>query len=223
MSRKILVGVLVALLPLTIYAQEKSRYAYTIGVYGGIDRNINGYRLSPNDYGNDFYSPSLLWNAGLDYGLMVTDKLRPRIEFKYLQQRYKVGWENGNISAMKESVVYLYNFDVNLRLDYLLLNKPKFQIFASPAIKWEFTSDKDEKNIRKDGTNNWANYNGIINENPGNLFGGAVAVILKYNVTKNIGITCTPDYTMFINKYVESNSKLCQRISLGCGVEFNFY
>jgi hypothetical protein len=223
MRRKILTGVLIALLPLSIYAQEASRYAYTIGIYGGIDRNINGYRLDPNAYGNNFYSPSILWNAGVDYGLMVTDKLRPRIEFRYLQQRYKVGWENGNISTMKESVVYLYNFDVNFRLDYLLLNKPRFHVFASPALKWEFTSGKDEKNIRKDGTHNWANYNGIINENPGNLFGGAVAAVLKYNITKYIGITCTPEYTVFVNKYVKSNRKLCQRTNLGFGVEFNFY
>lgn len=223
MRCKSLFLLLFTVLPVASYTQEAAKYAYTIGVYGSIDMNKNGYRLNPNNYGNDFYSASPLWNAGLDYGLMVTPKLRPRIGFKYLQQRYKVGWENGNISAMDESVVYLYNFGVDLRADYLLLNKPKFQVFASPALKWEFTAGKDEKNIKKDGTLNWAHYNGIIKENPGNLFGGAVSAIFKYNATKYIGITVTPEYTLFVNKYAETNNKATQRMSLGFGVEFNFY
>jgi hypothetical protein len=223
MKRNIFTWLIIVLALVGANAQDVNKYAYTIGIYGGIDCNINGYRLNPNNYGNEFYSVTPTWNMGLDYGLMVSKKLRPRIEFKYLQQKYKVGWENANISTMQESFVYLYNFDVNLRADYLLLNKPKFQIFASPALKWEFTSGKNEKNIRKDGTHNWDNYNEIITENPGNLFGGAVSAILKYNVTKYIGLTVTPEYTLFFSKYAEGNDKKFQRTSLGSGLEFNFY
>lgn len=223
MRRRILYLALFAILPLTAYSQDTSKYVFTIGIYGGIDRNINGYKLDQNNYGNDFYAVAPTWNIGLDYGLMVTDKFRPRISFKYVQQRYKVGWENANIVTMQESVVYLYNFNVSLSADYLLLNSPKFQMFASPGVVWEFTSGKNEKNIKKDGTHNWANYNEIVTENPGNILGGAASAIFKYNLTKYIGITVTPEYTLFFRNYVKSNNKGYQRMSLGFGVEFNFY
>jgi hypothetical protein len=221
---------LIVLMPLTSNAQESvvanakknSDYASNFGINSGVDNNINAYRLYPNSEGNNFYKVSTHYNIGIDYGWMVSKKFRPRIELKYVKMSYGVGWDNANISSIKESIVNLYNFDINFHMDYLLLNANKFQLFVSPALKWEFNIAREEKNLKYDGSDNWASYNGIISENPRNLIGGAVSTILKYNIIKNIGITLTPEYTLFFRNFIKSNSKCYQRTSVNFGVEFNF-
>jgi hypothetical protein len=155
--------------------------------------------------------------------MMVSKKFRPRIELKYVKMSYNAGWDNANIPSLKETVVNLYNLDINLRMDYMLLDVSKFQLFVSPALKWEFNIYREEKNTKYDGSYNWANYNGIITENLRNILGGAVSTIFKYNITKNIGITVTPEYTLFFQNFLRSNDKSYQRASVNFGVEFNFY
>jgi hypothetical protein len=208
-----------------IVAKEKESigYAFTFGFNSGIDNDINAYRLNPNYSGNNFYNNKPHFNIGLDYGMMVSKKFRPRIELKYVKMSYNAGWDNANIPSLKETVVNLYNLDINLRMDYMLLDVSKFQLFVSPALKWEFNIYREEKNTKYDGSYNWANYNGIITENLRNILGGAVSTIFKYNITKNIGITVTPEYTLFFQNFLRSNDKSYQRASVNFGVEFNFY
>lgn len=221
---------LLALMPISLNAQDaivanakkNSDYAYTFGINSGIDININAYRLNANSAGNNFYNVNSHYNIGLDYGLMVSKKFRPRIELKYVKMNYGAGWDNANIPTFKESVVNLYNFDINFRFDYLLFNASKFQLFVSPALKWELNVAREENNIRYDGSDNWANYNGIIAENSRNFFGGAFSTIFKYNIIENIGITLTPEYTLFFHNFVSSNDKHFQRLSVNFGLEFNF-
>lgn len=221
----------IALIPLTINAQEdlvtKKKgnigYAFTIGFFSGIDFDINAYRFNSNYFGNNFYNKKPEFNIGMDYGWMISKNLRPRIELKYIKMSYSAGWDNANITSLKESVVYLYRLGASLRMDYLFLDKSKLQLFISPALKWEFNMNSDEKNISYDGSFNWANYNGIIKENPKNILGVAVSTIFKYNITKNIGITATPEYTLFFRNFVESNDRIYQRVNVNFGFEFNFY
>jgi hypothetical protein len=221
---------LIELIPVTAYAQDatdktKNRidYAYTFGINTGINYNINGYRINPNSSGNNFYGSNIQYNIGVDYGMMITKKFRPRFELKYVKMNYYAGWENTDLPLMQESVVNLYNFDIIFHMDYLLLNSGKFQFFVSPALKWELNIGREENNLRSDGKDNWKNYNGIISENSRNLLGSSLSTIFKYNITKNIGITATPEYTLFFRNFVRSNDKCYQRSSLNVGVEFNFY
>jgi hypothetical protein len=224
MKRRLIYLAVFALLPLSAYNQEVKNYVYTVGVFGGIDNNINGYRLIPNYYGNNFSASGITsWNFGFDYGYMLTNKLRPRIEAKYLQMRYYADWKDANLAALKESTVFLFSGNVNLRLDYLLLNSPKFQMFVSPALKWEFVIDREVKNYRLDGTHGWDNYNDIIDENPSSIMGASVAALFKYNITKKVSLTLSPEYTYFFREFVRVNDKAYQRTSIRAGIEINFY
>ncbi len=227
MKKRIVYLAVVALLPLMVQSQEVKNYAFIIGAYGGIDMNNNGYRMLTNYYGNEFSASGITsWNIGLDYGVMVKNKLRPRIEAKYLQMKYFADWDNANLDNLDKSTVFLFSGNVNLRLDYLLLNSPKFQIFVSPAVKWEFVIDREVKNFIKPefgGGHNWRSYNDIINENPRSIMGGAVSGIIKYNVTKYVGLTLSPEYTLFFRKFVKVNDKAYSRTGLNVGVEINFY
>lgn len=214
-------------------AQNTFNYAYTIGINTGIDNNINAYRLYPTTdgavNGAVFSGGDNLFNIGLDLGMVVNSKFRPRLEFKYVKMKYGVNFETADVLTFLSSEVFMHNVDVNMRLDYFLYNAKRFQILLSPAVKWELTSSREEKNTTIDPNNpnygnvNWKNYKGVYDENSKNLLGGGISTIFKYNVTKNIGLTLTPEYTLFFRNFVRSNDKLYQRASLNFGIEFNIY
>ena len=221
---------LLALIPMSANAQVTTAtnakktidYASAFGLSYGIDNNINGYKLASNPTGNTFSKGTTRYNIATSFGWMISSRWRPRIELKYTKLNYNVDLVN-SIPTIVNSVVNMFNFDINLHADYLFLNTNKFQIFLSPAVKWEFNISREEHNFFSDGTKNWGNYNGVINENPRNLLGGSVAAIFKYNIIRNIGLTLTPEYTMFFRKFVLANDKSYQRFSVNFGVEFNFY
>lgn len=215
--------ILVALLPLTAIAQEESESAVIIGISGGFDKGINAYKLDSNTEGNTFSSSDPNYNIALNFGILASPKLRPRLELRYSQMAYTADWDNTTLSTMlQESKVKLYYFDVNFHLDYLLFNSSKFQIYASPALKWEFNINKECKNTKVDGTYNYKQYNDVITENPNNILGGGVSAIFKYNISKNISITLSPEYTVFFREFVKANDKIYQRTSVNLGVEFKF-
>ena len=47
-------------------------------------------------------------------------------------------------------------------------------------------------------------------------------MIFKYKITDRIGVTLTPDYTIFFREYVKANTKVYQRASANLGFEFSF-
>lgn len=218
---------LIALMPIVASAQEEVQLdeegSFSIGINGGIDNNINAYRLDANSNKNEFSSSNPQYSWAIDFGYMVNEKFRPRLEFKHVKMSYSANWVNTPLPVTrKETIVDLENCDINFHLDYLLLNKKKFHVFVSPGLKWEFNYKNDIKNTNLDGNHNNNSYYGISNENPKNILGGSVSAIFKYNITRHIGITLTPEYTIFFHKYVTSNDKPYQRVSANFGVEFKF-
>jgi len=218
---------LIALMPIVASAQEEVQLdeegSFSIGINGGIDNNINAYRLDANSNKNEFSSSNPQYSWAIDFGYMVNEKFRPRLEFKHVKMSYSANWDNTiDPTVHKETVVDLENCNINFHLDYLLLNKKKFHVFVSPGLKWEFNYKNDIKNINYTGTHNHRNYNKILDEYPKNILGGSFSAIFKYNITRHIGITLTPEYTIFFRKYVTSNDKPYQRVSANFGVEFKF-
>ncbi len=217
---------LFVVLPLSSFGQDvnnNNNYSFTFGIYGGVGENINGYRFNPNIYGNNFYANKLAWNIGVDYSYMATKKLRPHIAVEYLQTYYNTDWVDANLTDMNKTIVFLFNFGMSLHCDYLLINTTSFQAFVSPGLVLDFVIGSDQKDIRNDGTHGWSNYNNIYDEHHANYMGGALSAILKYNVTKQVGIKLEPEYTLFFRKFEVSNDKAYQRFRVNCGVEFNFY
>jgi hypothetical protein len=204
-------------------AAEEHKSIFSIGINAGLDDNINAYRLNPNLYGNEFSNNKTYQNIALDFGVMTGKNTRLRLEFKYLMNGYKANWDKTTTpSLFTESVVNLKNIDINLHLDFLLLNKGKFQLFISPAFKWEFNYKHNYSNTKSDGTTSTFSYNEIFTEYPNDIIGGAVSAIFKYNITKNIGVILSPEYTIFGRNYVLSNTRLYQRASGNFGFEFKF-
>jgi hypothetical protein len=220
MSRLIFSLVLITLLPLLSLAQEKEYI--TIGFNGGIDQNINAYKLDTNDFGNSFSKTGMPYNLGIDFSIMASDKIRPRFEFKYMESHYKAKWNPDSPYPITESEVKLYNIGFNLHIDYLLLDKTKLKVFVSPGIKWELNIGNECRNSISDGSYSYKNYHRINTENPDNILGGSLGLLMKYKIAKKVGITFTPDYTVFFRNYVRANDALYQRLSLNLGLEYNF-
>jgi hypothetical protein len=212
---------------LTLIEIQDEESTFYIGMNTGIDYNVNAYKLDANKFGNTFYGENnkKLYNLGIDFGMMVTNRFRPRIEIKYVKMAYGVYWKentlfNKNGSEIVETKVGIFNGNLNLHLDYMAINTNKFQAFISPGLKYEFLADKEMENIFKDGTKSFNEHNEVYDQYPKKVAGGSMTMILKYNITKNIGLTLTPEYTLFFREYLEDNDKLYQRFSCFIGLEY---
>lgn len=200
----------------------RTRNLFSVGLSYGVDKNFNAFRATANKFGNDFHNDKLYTNATLDLGIYASKKLRFRVESKYVRMGYKADWKNADFPTIKETVVDLYNFAGCFHIDYNVTSIKKLDLSLSAGFKWEFTSDYKFYNKRTDGTTDEGDYYNIINEYPSDIYGATLSGILKYNITKHIGITMTPEYTFFFDKFVPTNDKYYQRFSLNAGLEFAF-
>ena len=185
--------------------------AFFLGLNSGLDFDINAYKLDKNEiYGYTYYNQHPRYNIGFDMGLKVSKKLRTRIEMKFVNIKYGINY-GPNI---ENTIVNLNYFDFNFHLDYLWLTKGKFQLFISPAVKYEYKIGE---------AIGGPNYSNIMDlRHPSSIGGAALSAIGKYNLSKHFGITFTPEYTFFFHGFATGNSKPYQRISTNLGVEFTF-
>ncbi len=207
--------ILLLLATISFYGKAQTEEnKYTIGFDGGITYNVNAYQIAKNaNYGNNYYGVSPRYNIGVDYGYNVSNRFRPRIEFKYVSVMYGLDFSNTIYNITDKDFVTVNYFDINLHFDYLLLTIKNFQLFASPALKYEF-----ELNAYPEV--NWSPY--LNMEHPGNLLGGAIAPIFKYNLSDHLGLTLTPEYTIFLEPFASGNSKPYYRYSGNFGIEYKF-
>ncbi len=185
---------------------------FFMGLNGGLDYDINAFKLDRNEIGfYSYYGIRPRYNIGFDLGLKVSKKLRYRIEMKYVNVKYGINYDS--IKNSSNTVLNVNYFDFNFHLDYLWLTKGNFQLFISPALKYEFETGE---------TMAGPNYNTTEIIHPSSVVGGALSAIAKYNFSKHFGLTLTPEYTYFFHAFTTGNSKPYQRFSSNLGVEFKF-
>ena len=109
----------------TIAPNNKSKL--TIGVYSGYLHNLNAYISTPDD--NFTYDEKTGgFNYGAELGYFISKRFRPRLKLGYNQSSYYAYWLRSNITKTK---VKLQKLELDLNFDYLIVNKSKFQFFAS--------------------------------------------------------------------------------------------
>ena len=177
----------------------------TFGINTGLDHNINAYRFQPYSLGqNDFYytySPiNPQFNVGIDFGVILNKKMRARVELRYVNTQYNLIFDHSHDATPVPAHDYfvksrwtMYNLDFNMHFDYLLYTLKDFEVFASPGLKFEFNEGQFIRTVMGDGSLHNEHFQGMEIGYPTVIAGGALSMILKYNITKHIGFTLTPN------------------------------
>jgi hypothetical protein len=110
-------------------------------------------------------------------------------------------------------MINLDYFDFNFHIDYSLFSTKKFQLFVSPAFKYEFQTGYSLSSRK---------WNFLVLKQPSSIIGGSLSTIFKYKVSKHFGLTLTPEYTVFAHPFATGNDKSYQRFNANFGMEFCF-
>jgi len=202
-------------------SQDSKKFKLTFGYTIGGGQNSNGYRLTHDEQGIVYSEGSILFSTGINTSVFVTEKLRPRLEFTYSEMKYGMALSSLN-SDLYKSTTKTINLNVNLNLDYLVLDKNKFQLFLSPGIVTEYVVGRTQKNYFTDGTTNFKKYNVFTQQYPSAIAGANFSILAKYKLNKHFGVTLTPGYNYYFRKYVTVNDKTYTRALLNFGLEYTF-
>lgn len=183
---------------------------FFIGMSGGLDFNNNKY-YTPNNY-KKFEDGKTDFNAGLDLGYRFSDVTRFRLELRYSEYSF------GQRSSTLESEMSLFNLDVNPRLDIRVWSLKKLELFLSPGFRLEYVLDSDGETVWTNGTTSSTNY--VDKDYKDKIQGFIGGAILKYNFTKHLGVTLSPDYTLFFDKLYDRNDGSLQRFNINAGIEW---
>jgi hypothetical protein len=193
----------------------------SLGLNAGISHEFNGYRMTLDKNGFDYYQQNQHFNMNANVGVMVSKKFRPRFEIGFVQTSYGMHWSS-QYSGFEKTTHQLYNLDLDLHFDYSIFNSSKFQAYISPAFKSEFVLSDDRNTSLADGTSTSSKFSILDNEYRSNRVGGSLSMIFIYKVNNNFGFTLTPEYTYFFRRYVAHNSKPYQRFYTNLGFEYRF-
>lgn len=202
-------------------SQESNKSKFSFGLNLGGGQNSNGYRLTPDSYNFNYFEGGILFTSGVNASVFITEKLRPRLEFAYSEMKYGLDW-GSSYTGTDQTITKTMNLNIDLNLDYLVLNKNKFQLFLSPGIVTEYVIGETHKNYRTDGTTNMNNYSIITDQYPSCIAGANFSILAKYKLTEHLGLTVTPGYNYYFRKYVKVNDKQYTRSLLNFGVEYTF-
>jgi hypothetical protein len=202
-------------------SQESNKYKFSFGYTIGGGQNSNGYRLTPDENGIVYSEGGIHFSTGINTSFFVTEKLRPRLDFTYSEMKYGMDMTSLN-SDFYKSTTKTMNLNVNLNLDYLVLDKKKFQLFLSPGIVTEYVIGTTHKNYFTDGTVNFSNYNVFTQQYPSAIAGANFSILAKYKINEHFGLTLTPGYNYYFRPYVRDNDQAYTRAVLNFGLEYTY-
>lgn len=215
MNHKIFLTIALIALSLASFSQSKA----SIGFKTGYDHN---YFIHDHLYGNN-YSAIPDFNVGIDASLHLNDWFRVRTEVKYVNvssSRYYDTPSNlpGNI---KYSTLAINNINVNPYADFRLFSiKDKLELYYFFGMKVEFSVGDYQRSYTYAGETIKTSY--INDKHKDVMIGSGTGFLLKYNINQNLGITLSPEGTIFYGEYYEKNKWHYVRSSVNLGVEWTF-
>ena len=189
---------------------------WSVNLNAGCDYNINKY-YSPYNY-KKFENSKEDFNLGLNVGYRLADWVRFRMEFKY--NEYSYGHYFTSTSDLLKSEMTLSNLDFNPMIDFRVMSFNKFEFFLTTGLRLEYTIDDEQETLRTDGEMSTLKY--IPMDYDDKMSGWTGGAILKYNLSKHLGITFTPEYTLFFDRLYSENDGQMQRFSTNVGIEWTF-
>jgi hypothetical protein len=210
-------GYLTAAVIVMFMAPSYSQVDPYINLGAGYDYNLNKY-YEMNQW--IMYEGKTDFHAGGDLGLQMGKNARFHAILNYVQFTY--GQTNGDPSEdLTECEMRIGSLSLTPALDIRFWSLKKFDFYASGGYTMEWVVDMKETNQWKDGSTTDKiymdkNYNSFVS-------GPTGSILLKYNLSKNLGITLKPSYTYYLKKFYDKNELgNLQRISIGIGVEYLF-
>jgi hypothetical protein len=186
----------------------------------GYDYNFNKY-YDVNQWTS--YEGKTDFNAGMDFGMQLGKNARFHAVFNYLQFTY--GQTNTDPSEFLTKIdLRLASLSLAPALDVRLWSHEKMDLYITAGYLMEWVVDMKETNHLKDGSTSNTIYTKVIDSDYNSFVGGPTGgVFVKYNLSKNLGITFEPSYTYFIKKfYNKYETNNLQRLSFNIGVEYLF-
>jgi len=202
-------------------SEESNKFKFSFGFNAGVGQNKNGYRQNPDKYDFTYYEGGTHFTSGINTSIFVTNRIRPRLEFRYSEMKYGFNWSD-TYPQFDRTEIKLNTLNLNLNLDFLVIDKTKFQLFLSPGIVTEYVVGKSNKNYLVDGTSNSNNYSLITDQYPSSIAGANFSVLAKYNFNENFGITMAPGYNYYFSSFVTGNEEHFTRSLLNLGLEYTF-
>jgi hypothetical protein len=215
MSRRFLIIVALLVISVAGYSQSKG----SIGFKAGYDQN---YFIYDDLYGNNF-SAFPDFNIGADASLYLNDNIRLRAELKYANVSYTREYNNpGSLDQNIEySTLAINNLNINPFVDFKLFSiKDKFDFYYTFGMKVEFSVGDRQRSFTYGGEKIDKSFITDIHKDV--MLGSGTGFILKYNVNKNLGITLSPEATIFYGEYYEKNNWHYVRSSVNVGFEWTF-
>ncbi len=191
----------------------------TVGVYSGFQYNTNAF-ISTNDENFTYTERNEGFAYGANVGYFLAKRFRPRLSIGYNSSSFFANWKQ--TSNIYKTKVKLQKFEIDLNFDYLLLNKGKFQLFASVGAISEYLASVKYKNYEEDGDTNTNNYDEIEEPYPTSNFGANVSFIAKIKVLDNMSLNINPGYNYYFKEFSELDSDAYTRISANIGLEWTF-
>ena len=188
-----------------------------INLGAGYDYNLNKY-YEMNQW--TMYEGKTDFNVSGDFGLQMGKNARFHALFNYVQFSY--GQTNSDPSEdLTECEMRVSSLSLTPALDVRVWSLKKLDFYVTAGFLMEWVVDMEETNQWKDGSTSNEIY---MDKNYTSFMDGPTGgIILKYNISKNLGITFEPSYTYFLKKfYDKSEIGNLQRISVGIGVEYLF-
>jgi hypothetical protein len=214
---------LVLINSITSSAQESEKSKLSFGINGGIGQNKNAYRMNPETYttyNHQYYEGDIHFTMGINIGYFISERFRPRFEFRYSEMKYGLYWDE-NYPQFDRTETKLFTLNYNLQFDYLMVNTNRFQLFISPGLVGEFIVDSQNRNYLTDGSKNLDNYSAVTQQYSEEIAGLNLSLIAKYKFNENLGLTLTPGYNYYLKKWLPSNDKNYTKTLLNIGVEYS--
>lgn len=208
------------------YDINSEKYSVTLGINGGYAQNINAYSFGEDDKGFTYYEINPLYSFGMDAAFFATERIRPRIEYRYLEYQYGMNWPTKYASTYNKTAVRLNTCNLNLHVDYAFISREHLQVFISPGLIYEWIASVDYKTglIDVDDRDySYSKYNIFSKQYYSTILGGNVAMSIKYKINSYIGIVIAPNYTCYFLEYQQDeNDKPYQRYGINFGTEISF-
>lgn len=212
MNRIVLLFVMVLL----IATEGIAQFRISLSLSAGCDENSHKY-YSPVNY-LKFEDAKTDYNLGLSLGYRLSDIVRARMEFQYATLNY--GHQFLNSIELSKSEMTLNTLSFNPKVDFKFFTFSNFNFYLTTGLRFEYVLNADQETMRTDGE--VSEYNYISTDYDDSWIGIGGGLILKYNVSKHLGIIASPEYNYYFNKIYYKNDGTLKRCSANMGIEWIF-